>query len=385
MDADARGAEPGWAQEFQFAPGLSYLNHAGVGPWPRRSAEAVCAFARENALNGAADYPRWVRREAELRQALGRLIGAGADEVALVKNTSEGLSFVAAGLPWRPGDNVVSSDQEFPSNRYVWEALGRQGVGLRCAPLGAGARPEDALMAACDPRTRLLAVSAVQYATGLRLDLERLGGFCRERGILFCVDAIQWLGADAFDVERIGADFVVADGHKWMLGPEGLALFYVRAGLRERLRLTEVGWHSVAAAGDYERCLWKPDPGARRFECGSPNLLGAHALAASVELLLEVGLAEVHARLAANLSYLIERLEALPGVRLVTPRAPERRCGILTFRLAGHEPAQLHAELRRRGVVGAVRAGGLRWSPHFYTPRTALDHALAALAELLGG
>lgn len=282
-----------YQDEFDQTNGLRYLNHAAVAPWPRRAADAVSAFARENVALGASDYPEWLKIEHRLRERLVRLLNARAgSDLALVKNTSEALSFVAFGLDWREGDQVVIGNEEFPSNRVVWEALRPRGVEVIEVDL-AGDDPEGALLAACGPRARLLSISAVQYASGLRLDLERIGAGCRRRGVLFCIDAIQQLGALPFDVQAYDCAFAMADGHKWMLGPEGLGVFYCHPGQRERLALHEYGWHMLEHALDYERRDWRPARSARRFECGSPNMLGAMALEASLGLLEEVGMEQV--------------------------------------------------------------------------------------------
>ncbi|MGR8942282.1 MAG: aminotransferase class V-fold PLP-dependent enzyme, partial [Gammaproteobacteria bacterium] len=212
--------------EFPLAEDLIYFNHAAVAPWPARTRRAVAEFAEQNCRYGAAFYPDWLKKEGLLREQLQALINApSADDIALVKNTSEALSFVAYGLEWRAGDNIVSSNEEFPSNRLPWESLAAQGVELRQADLYSAASPEEALFAAVDRNTRLLTISSIQFATGLRLDIERIGAFCKQRGILFCVDAIQSIGAVRFDVQACQADFVMADGHKWMFGPEGLGVF----------------------------------------------------------------------------------------------------------------------------------------------------------------
>ena len=222
---------------FDLCQDIVYLNHAAVAPWPRAASEAVTAFAAENAHRGAASYPAWLEMEASLRERLRTLINAPAsDDIALLKSTSEGLSFIAQGLPWEAGDNIVIPAAEFPSNRMVWQTLEALGVQLREIDIITAEDPEAALIAAMDERTRLLSCSSVQYAYGLRLDLARIGEACRDSDTLFCVDAIQSLGALRFDLEEIGADFVVADGHKWMTGPEGLALFYCKPDLRERLK-----------------------------------------------------------------------------------------------------------------------------------------------------
>lgn len=371
-----------WQDEFPQAPGLRYLNHAAVAPWPRRASAAVSAFAEQNLHIGARDYPQWLQVEQRLRGRLARLLNAPSPaDVALVKNTSEALSFVAFGLDWRAGDQVVISDQEFPSNRVVWEALRPQGVEVIEVDL-AGDAPEDALLNACTPRTRLLAISAVQYASGLRLDMARLGAGCTARGVLLCIDAIQQLGAQPFDVQASGCAFAMADGHKWMLGPEGLGVFYCRRDLREQLKLHEYGWHMLEDVGNYERRDWQPAHSARRFECGSPNMLGAVALEASLSLLEEVGLVQVASLVEERIARLHAGIAALPGARLLSPAQPERRAGILTFSLAGQDNARLFETLKQEQVVCALRGGGIRLSPHFYTPEPVIEETLQLLGRL---
>jgi selenocysteine lyase/cysteine desulfurase len=382
LHANVESGHRDCGEEFPLAPGLIYLNHAAVAPWPRRTAEAVQRFAEENLHRGALHYPRWLETEARLREQCRALVNApSADDIALLKNTSEALSAVAHGLEWRAGDNVVISDQEFPSNRIVWQSLAGQGVETRRADLSHGPSPEQALCACMDERTRLLSVSSVQYVTGLRLDLERLGAFCNERGVLFCIDAIQSLGALPLDVQACNADFVMADGHKWLLAPEGCALFYARAGVRDRLQLRQFGWHMVENHLDFSRLDWQIAASARRFECGSPNMLGVHALSASLSLLAEVGMDEVAARVLANSAYLIEALSRLPDVEVLTPTQPGRYAGIVAFRHRRVDPAELHRRLLARNVICAQRGGGVRFSPHFHVTRTQLEAAVAAVEE----
>ena len=353
--------------EFALEPGLVYLNHAAVAPWPRRTAEAVARFAAENAANGALHYPRWLLTEQRLRERLRTLIGARTtDEIALVKNTSEGLSIVAFGLPWATGDSVVGIARDFPSNRVVWESLRTLGVMFRPVDVDTALDPEAALMAACDDSTRLLAVSWVHYVTGTALDLDRLGRFCRSRGILLCVDAIQGLGALPIDVEACGIDFLAADGHKWLLGPEGLGVFYCREAVRDRLTLRQLGWHSLAHPGDYDRPDWTLTPSARRFEPGSPNLLGIHALDASVGLLLETGIDRVTAAVRGHAAQLRAGLATIPGADVLGSTDATRWSGIVSARLAGVDANAFAARLATEGIVCAARRGGLRVSPHFY-------------------
>ena len=370
--------------QFPHLEQLIHLNHAAVAPWPAVTTTAVKRFADENATVGSLHYPNWLKREAQLRLDLAQLINApSADDIALVKNTSEALSFVAYGIDWQAGDNIVSSDQEFPSNRVVWQSLAPSGVEFREADLSQGASPEDALFALVDNHTRMITVSSIQYASGLRMDLKRIGEFCRERNILFCVDAIQSIGAVEFDVQAIHADFAMADGHKWMLGPEGLGLFYCRAELREKLKLSQYGWHMVDPLGNYSIKHWSVAKTARRFECGSPNMLAIHALQASIQLLLETGMAQVEARVLENTDYLCQRISAMEGLDLLTDTRPGRHGGIVVFRPTEASLDELFLHLQKHKVFCAERGGGIRFSPHFYTPKTQMDQALNLVAEFI--
>lgn len=364
---------------------IIHLNHAAVGPWPLRTAEAVATFARENAVTGSLHYGAWLKVEEATRALARRLLGAAdAGDVAFVKNTSEALSIVAFGMRWSPGQNVVIPSGEFPSNRIVWiKAAERFGLRVREVELPFD-EPEAALLGACDRDTALLSCSAVQFATGLRLDLERLGAALRRKGVLFCVDAIQHLGALPFDVEAVNADFVMADAHKWLLAPEGIAVFHVRPEMHERLVLQEYGWHMLADAGDYSTYELTEAADARRYEPGSPNLLGIHALHASLSLLLETGIEAIAADIETRWQHLHEGLRRL-GCPIVTPADPKRHAGILTFLPAHGNTESLFRALQQRRVLCAQRGGGIRFSPHFYLPLKALDTALAAVGEEIGG
>lgn len=370
------------ASELNLDSGLIYLNHAAVAPWPRRTAEAVQRFADENRREGAARYARWQQTENDLRRQCARLVNApSAKDIAFVKNTSEALSAVAHGFPWVAGDNVVFADEEFPSNRIVWESLRPAGVEARAVKLTRDTDPEESLLAAADARTRLLSVSSVQYASGLRLDLHRLGAACRKRGIAFCVDAIQGLGVFAHDVQAMQIDFLMADAHKWLLGPEGIAVFYSNPAWRERLTLRQYGWHMVEHAGDFDRGDWTVAASARRFECGSPNMLGIHALAASLSLLGEIGIDEIERRVLARAEYLYEGVAKRPALEPSHARRPGRYAGIVVFRHKQRPPAEIHSRLRERNVICAPRGGGVRFSPHFYNTFKELDRALDLAAE----
>ena len=372
-----------YESEFPLDDAVIYLNHAAVSPWPRRTATAVKQFADENVTFGSRNYPEWVTVENRLKKQLQQLVNAdSSDEIALLKNTSEALSVVAYGLPWKPGDQVVITNQEFPSNRVIWESLQKLGVSTCPADIAQQDRPEDAIIACLDENTRLLSVSSVQYGTGLKLDLVRLGAACRERDILFCVDAIQSLGAMVFDVQACQADFVMADGHKWLMGPEGIALFYCRSEIMDRLDLKQYGWHMLEDALNFDQQIWEIASSARRFECGSPNMTGVHALHASMTLIDEIGMPVIEQRVLENTRFMVDFFSQREDrYQLITPAAAHQQAGIVTFRPLTETPESLYDMLTQENVACALRGGGIRFSPHFYTPRKKLFKAL----ELLDG
>ena len=353
---------------FNLDPDLIYLNHAAVAPWPIRTVEAVQNFAIQNGRVGSRHYEQWLKTEQALKQSLATLINAqSADEIALLKNTSEGLSIIAKGIDWQAGDNIVISNQEFPSNFIVWDTLKQKGIELRIADISNYDDPEQAVIDKMDANTRLLSISAVQYASGLKMDLPRLGRACKDHHSLFCVDAIQQIGALRFDVQAINADFIVADGHKWMLGPEGLALFYCKQSSMPQLELQQFGWHMVDDLSDFNAMTnWQPASNARRFECGSPNTLSIYALHASISLLLELGMQQVEEKVLGNVQSLITLFNSLADITILSPQNMQQHAGIFTFRKQGVDNQKLYQFLVDKGAVCALRGGGIRLSPHFY-------------------
>ena len=367
--------------EFPQAEGLKYLDHAAVAPWPKRTREAVVAFAHENITYGASRYHLFNEKEDHLRRQIKDLINAPSiDDIALLKNTSEAISVVASGIRWNKGDNVVTAAEEFPSNWIPWDAQKIYGVSLKKVDVRVP-QPEQALIGACDERTRVLTVSSVQFSSGIRLDLELLGSFCKANSILFCVDAIQSIGAHSIDVQKIQADFAMADGHKWMLGPEGLALFYCSAAVRDELKLYQYGWHMTETPYTTIVDTWKPVDSAKRFEAGSNNMLGVYGLSASLSLFEELGMADIEAELGCRVCYLIDRLKELDRLRLITPLEPERRAGIVAFQVEGTDQRELHGRLRENNVICALRRDAIRFSPHFYTSGQIIDETLEVLTS----
>ncbi len=369
-------------QEFPLHEHICYLNHAAVSPWPKRTQQAVAKFAEENTVYGATHYLEWLKTEESLRKRLANLIGSPcSSEIALSKSTSEALSIIAYGLEWNEGDEIVISNQEFPSNRIVWESLATQGVQLKIADISNG-DPVEAITAEFTCKTKLVSISSVQYASGLKVDIDKLGKICNDRNILYCIDAIQSLGAIPFNISENHADFVVADGHKWMMGPEGLALLYVKPQVRDNLKISQYGWHMVKHRGDYTRDTWEIAPDATRFECGSPNMLGIHALNASLSLIEDVGIKQISAALSVNINYLLEGLKTIPKASILSSVEESKLAGIVTFKVDGITSEELYSKLMKAKVICACRGGGVRFSPHFYTDKGVIDKAIEKVKDI---
>ncbi len=356
----------------------AYFDHAAVAPLPAPTQQAIVRWAEQAAAEGDTVWPQWSRRVEQCRAAAARLIHAESSEIALVHSTTEGLSIVAEGYPWQEGDNVVTMANEFPSNLYPWKNLASRGVETRCVEAPDGRVDLDRVAAACDARTRIVSISWVGYASGFRCDLDALASLAHERNALLCVDAIQALGVFPLDVRRTPIDFLAADGHKWLLGPEGAGLFYIRSEHLDRLRPIGVGWHSVAHAGDYTNTDFVLKPSAARFEGGSQNMVGFLGLAESLELLLELGTEAIAGRILDLTDLACGRLEQA-GATIVSDRYGDHRSGIVAFEWPGHEPLAAKKKCLEAGVVVSARAGKLRLAAHAYNNASDLDRLIAAL------
>jgi selenocysteine lyase/cysteine desulfurase len=313
-----------------------------------------------------------------LRAMMAEFIGADVDEIALTKNTPEGLSIVASGLGWRPGDSVVTTDLEFPANMYPWLNLQERGVEVRIVPSENGRVPAERLIEAVDATTRVVAVSYVQFSTGFRADLARLAEFCRPRGVYLVTDAMQAVGALPVDVRALGVDFLSCASHKWLLGPFGMGWFYCRRELLERLRPTEVGQGSMVERASYRDYRLEFVPSAARFECGVVNQGGVLGLQAALDLFNAVGRERVRDQILALNERLAEGLAAR-DYRILSSRIDGERSGILSFDSERHDSAALRERLHQADVIVSLREGAVRVSPHFYNSADDVDRLLGAL------
>ena len=366
-------------EEFPVAKQWVFLDHAAVAPLPKRSADTIIAWTEDSRDNGVVHWPAWARKLDETRGRLARLINAHRDEIALAVNTTQGIGFIAEGFPFQPGDNVVTAAEEYPSNIYPWMNLASRGVELRRVPTRPDARIWiDDLAAAIDDRTKLLTISHVEFASGFRNDLDRIGELCRDRGVAFFVDAIQGLGPHRIDVSRTPIDFLAADGHKWLLGPEGAGFFYVRREWIDRLRPIMIGWHSVAHSPDHSRIEFNLKPNAQRWEGGSFPMAGLQGFGASLELIMELGPEAVSERILDRADRAREVAEAA-GWTVYGSSDPQDRSAIVSLIRPDTDYAAAVREFRQRQIVVSLRGGRLRVSPHIYNDDEDLDRLSSAL------
>ncbi len=359
-----------YREEFPITKKYIYLDHAGIAPMPLRVKRAIERFLSEAATASAFHYPKWAQRIVEVRKACAGLVNADADEIAFVKSTSHGLSIVAGGLDWNAGDNIIVYEREFPSNIYPWLNLRKKGVAVKVIPSRDGRALIEDIEQLLDPKTRLVALSSVQFSNGFRIDLKRVGELCRQKGVLFCVDAIQSLGVIPMDVKAFKIDFLSADAHKWLLGPEGIGIFYCRKELAERLNPPLVGWKSVQNELNFEHPDLRLKTDALRFEEGSMNLLGVFGLGAAIDLLIEVGVESIGTRVLDLGDKIIEEADTR-GCVVLTPRSRRERGGNITIS-GDFDPSGMRDALQEKGIMVSVRGGGLRVSPHFYNTEAEL-------------
>jgi cysteine desulfurase / selenocysteine lyase len=358
-----------------------FLDHAAVAPLSAPARAALLEWADDLTNHGVTAEPRWLDRVESVRRRFGELLHADPLDVAFVKNTSEGVGLVAEGFPWRDGDNVVTSEDEYPANLYPWMNLASRGVELRCVPSRQGRIEVSDLLAAMDGRTRMLAISFVEFATGFRNDLAALADECRRRDVRLFVDAIQGLGVIPLDVTALGIDYLAADGHKWLLGPEGAGVLYVRRERLDELRPIGVGWNSVVGRWEFSRIDFRLLPHAGRYESGSLNVAGITALGASLDLLMNAGVERVHERIIELTDHLCEGSERV-GWRVYSSRREGERSGIVSLAAPqGVDPAGAVKRLRKQGVAVNQRGGRLRVSPHAYNTTDEIDRLIGLLGE----
>ena len=372
-------------REFPSATRAPYLNAAAVAPLPERAVRAVDAYNRRRASAHDLAGDDFEPTLARAREAAARLVGAHADEIALLPNTSFGINLAAHVLPLHPGRRVVVSDREFPANVYPWMQLARNGgAALDLVPSDEHGRPDEARLLAEIERgdVGIFALSAVQFASGYNAVLERFGRACREHGTFFVVDAIQALGQVPVDVRAARVDVLATGGHKWLCGPFGTGFAYVRRELAAELEPRVVGWTAMAGTLDYSRLLdyryefWDT---ARRFEVATLPFQDVAGLTESMTMLDEVGPARIREHLLGLLDPLVGWIQETESAEIVSALRPEHRSGIFCFRPRDAERA--FQALTRAGVACVLREGAIRVSPHLYNTENDIAVVMEVLSE----
>lgn len=365
-------------EQFPVAEHYIYLNHAALGPLPRRTADVVAEFAADFRDHGSIAEAAWMPVVERTRRLIADLIHTGPEDIAFTKNTSQGLNIVAASIPWQPGDTIVTIRGEFPSNIYPWLALQQAGVQVRFVQPRHGRIMLADLQQALEG-AKMLAISWVQYSTGFRIDLEAVSELCQRRGVLLCLDAIQGVGVLPLDLTATPVDFCAFGAHKWLLAPQGIGMLYAGPRVREILQPANVGWSGVAwhedPQFDYET---PPLESAPRFEEGTRSLIGIAGLEQSLLLLSEVGIENIADHLQTLTDHLAQSLLER-GYQIQTPLMAEARSGILTFSHLQHSAHELWDRLRAARIVATVREGGVRISPHLYNTIEEIDGIIDAL------
>ena len=363
-----------YQDQFPVREHLIYLNHAGVAPLSKPAAEAMKHLAGDVLEFGSLHYDEWMAAYEGLRAAAARLTGASPREIAIIKNTSEGLATIATGLDWHSGDKVIAFREEFPANYFPWKKLEERGVRVEWL---SATDPLEKIDAACHG-ARLLSISFVQYLSGYRAGVQAIGEICQRHNCLFVVDAIQGLGAFPIDVKKCHIHALAADGHKWLLGPEGCGILYVSREIQDSVEPVEFGWTNVAHYNDYASRDMTLRPDAGRYECGTLNTIGCFGLRAAIEFLLEVGVEEIAAAVRSLGDRIAEGVKT-KGYEVLGSRTPECGAGIVSFRKPGVESHVIVRELKSRGIIAAPRQGWVRTSPHFYIAPEDIDRLIAEL------
>ncbi len=360
-----------------------YLNHAAVSPPPIPTINAVQSQLADVSQNGSANFRDWIAIKQNTRRLVAGMLGAHPEQVAFMRNTSDGLSTVANGLEWRPGDNLVTFRGEFPSNIYPWLRLRDAfGVEVRMCEEREGRIDLDELIQLIDGKTRIVAISQIQFASGFRADLERIGRAARAHDALLVVDVIQALGVVPIDVQSELVDVAAGACHKWLLTPEGVGLLYLSARARERIQPTLVGWTSVPNPEDYGNLAQGWNEGTLAWETGTGPAALIHGLEASLKLLHEVGIRRIQAHLEALTDYLCERLRNTQYEVVSSRRAGEKSQIVCIRHLTGLSSMDLYARLKKRKIITAPRGDRLRISPHLYNTMEEIAELINALRNL---
>jgi len=364
-------------RNYPMVSNYIFLNSAGLAPMPTPTRDAVSSFVSDVSNNAYLNMPSWHTTVAKCRTAAAEITAASIEEIAFIRNTADGVSLVAEGYRWREGDEVIIADIEFPSNVYAWLNLKRRGVVVKVVKSQNGRVTPDLIAKEVTPRTKIVAISSVQYSTGYRADLAALGQMARERGFLFFVDAIQSLGALKMDVRRYGIDFLSCGGHKWLCAPEGIGVFYCAKERMDLLDITRAGWHTVKDCLNFGHIDFTLQPTAERFEEGTPNMMGIFGLKESLATVSMLGIERNEEHILCLNDMFREKLAA-KGYEMISPSDKSERSNIIIFSAKNRaDNSALVKKLEQAKILVMERGAGIRVAPHFFNTAEEVERVAA--------
>ena len=365
--------------------GTCYLNHAAISPLSTRVTNAIKKRLDIRSLGSIEAFAQDKPVIDDCRAQIARLVKAESEErIAFVPNTSSGLNIIANGIKWTPGDQILIGDVEFPTNVYPFLNLRRLGVDVKLIANDHGTVTAEMIEKATTPKTKLISISTVQFLSGYRADMQRIGNWCRQHDIWFVVDGIQAVGAIELDVVSSHVDALCAGSHKWQMGPQGLGFLYVNKKMQDAIQPSNAGWLSVTAPWELLDYNLEFLPTAMRYELGTMNANGIVGYHASLKLLNEIGIRKIQKRILELTSRILSEFTHWNDLNILTPFDDQRRAGIVTIDLPEMvDPDALIDSLSKENIVVAIRNGMLRLSPHFYNTEQEVDHSVSIISDLL--
>jgi len=357
--------------------GIIYFNHASTGPITTKVKERIELFLKERSEEKIDDYYAFKDVADETKEMIGEMIDCSGERIAFLDNTTNGIIWLAHGIDWKPGDRIILNDVEFPANVYPFLQLREKGVEVDFIRSTNGIVTAEEIISAIQPRTKLISISFVQFLSGYRIDLEKIGKVCKEKGIIFSVDAIQGLGAVRLDVEKNNIDYLANGTQKWMLGLQGLAFIYVRKELQEKMKTAPIGWLAVKDAWDLLKYDITPKETAERFQPGTLNNIGIYAFNSSMKLFIEFGFDEIEKQILSNSKYFIDELAKIGYKSPLLSFPEEHLSGIVSFK--SEDAQKIFDILSQKKIVCSLREGYIRFAPHFYNTKQDIDFVVDAL------
>lgn len=369
-------------QQFPFINnGIIYFNHASTAPISLSVREKLCELLKDKSENNIDDYSNFLKVYEETKSILGKLINSHSDRIAFVDNTSTGLNILANGLKWNPGDRILLNDIEFPANVYPFMNLKKYGVEIDFVKSKNGIVTAEDLIENIKPETKLISVSFVQFLSGYKIEIEKLGKFCRDRNIIFSIDGIQGIGAINFDVENFYVDFLSCGTQKWLFGAQGLAFIYLTEELQRKISPAYLGWLSVENAWDLLNFKMELKSTANVFQGGTLNTIGIYIFNTSLKLLKDFGFDKIEERVISNTKYLRKRLNEIGISCLIDEVGETYFSGITTFKVDDSE--SLFKYLENKKIICSLREGFIRLSPHFYNTFEDIDVVVNSIQEFI--